>query len=66
MPDIFKKTLDRLAMIKGLPVVIGLALVIFGFLAQFLPLPAFLTAGQWPLYLGVIIGLGGFLFSDTL
>ena len=58
--------LDKLAMIKGLPVIIGLILVIVSFIAQFLPFLAFLTAGQWLLHLGVIIGLGGILFSDTL
>jgi hypothetical protein len=58
--------LDRLALIKGLPVIIGLILVIISFIAQFLPFLAFLTVGQWLLHLGVIIGLGGMLFSDTL
>jgi hypothetical protein len=58
--------LDKLALIKGLPVLIGLVLVIVSFLAQFTPSMAFLTAGQWLLHLGVIIGLGGMLFSDTL
>ncbi len=58
--------LDKMAMIKGLPVIIGLVLVIISFIAQFVPTLAFLTAGQWLLHLGVIIGLGGMLFSDTL
>ena len=58
--------LDKLALIKGLPVIIGLVLVIISFIAQFLPFLSFLTVGQWLLHLGVIIGLGGMLFSDTL
>ena len=59
--------LDKLALIKGGPVIIGLALVIISFVAQFVPfLAAWLTPGQWLLHLGVIIGLGGILFSDTL
>ncbi len=58
--------LDKLALIKGLPVIIGLVLVIISFIAQFLPFLAFLTVGQWLLHLGVVIGLGGMLFSDTL
>lgn len=58
--------LDKLALIKGLPVIIGLILVIISFVAQFSPALNFLTAGQWLLHLGVIIGLGGILFSDTL
>jgi len=58
--------LDKMALIKGLPVIIGLILVIISFFAQFLPVLAFLAHGQWLLHLGVIIGLGGILFSDTL
>ena len=58
--------LDRMALIKGLPVIIGLVLVIISFIAQFVPFLSFLTVGQWLLHLGVIIGLGGILFSDTL
>lgn len=58
--------LDKMAMIKGLPVIIGLVLVIISFIAQFVPALFFLTPGQWLLHLGIIIGLGGMLFSDTL
>jgi hypothetical protein len=58
--------LDRLAKVKGLPVLIGVVLVIISFAAQFVPLLSFLTVGQWLFYVGVIIGLGGMLFSDTL
>ena len=58
--------LDKIALVKGLPVIIGLILVLVSFVAQFLPVLSFLTAGQWLLHVGVIIGLGGILFSDTL
>lgn len=58
--------LDKMALIKGLPVITGLILVIISFIAQFVPVLAILTEGQWLLHLGVIIGLGGMLFSDTL
>lgn len=58
--------LDKMALIKGLPVIIGLIFVIISFIAQFVPFLSFLIAGQWLLHLGVIIGLGGILFSDTL
>jgi len=58
--------LDKIAMIKGLPVIIGLVLVIISFIAQFVPFLSFLIVGQWLLHFGVIIGLGGMLFSDTL
>lgn len=58
--------LDRMALIKGLPVIIGLVFVVISFIAQFVPFLEFFTVGQWLLHLGVIIGLGGMLFSDTL
>ena len=58
--------LDKIALVKGLPVLIGLVLVLISFVAQFIPILSFLTVGQWLLHLGVIIGLGGILFSDTL
>ena len=58
--------LDKMAVVKGLLVIIGLLLVVLSFIAQFVPWLAFLTVGQWLLHLGVIIGLGGILFSDTL
>ena len=58
--------LDKMALIKGLPVIIGLILVIISFVAQFVPVLSFLVVGQWLLHLGVIVGLGGILFSDTL
>ena len=58
--------LDKIALVKGLPVLIGLVLVLISFVAQFVPFLSFLTVGQWLLHLGVIIGLGGILFSDTL
>ena len=58
--------LDKIALVKGLPVLIGLVLVLISFVAQFIPFLSFLTIGQWLLHLGVIIGLGGILFSDTL
>jgi len=58
--------LDKIALIKGLPVIAGLVLVIISLIAQFVPFLSILTIGQWLLHLGVIIGLGGILFSDTL
>ena len=58
--------LDKIALVKGLPVIIGLILVIISFIAQFVPALSFVTVGQWLLHLGIIIGLGGILFSDTL
>ncbi|MDM8527511.1 hypothetical protein QUF58_04795 [Anaerolineales bacterium HSG24] len=62
--------LDRMAKIKGFPVLIGLVLVIVSFVANFLDnyveLLSYFTHEEWLLHVGVIIGLGGLLFSDTL
>ena len=58
--------LDKMALIKGLPVIIGLVLVIVSFFAQFLPILGCFAQGQWLFHLGVCLGLGGILFSDTL
>ncbi len=58
--------LDKMALIKGLPVIVGLTLVTISFIAQFVPFLSFLVAGQWLLHVGVIVGLGGIIFSDTL
>ncbi len=60
------KLLDKIALYKGFPVILGLILVIISFIAQFVPFLSFLTTGQWLLHAGVIVGLGGMLFSDTL
>lgn len=60
------KLLDKLAKVKGLPVLVGLVLVIISFATAFIPVVSFLNEGQLLLHLGVIIGLGGILFSDTL
>ena len=44
--------LDKFALVKGLPVLVGLVLVLISFVAQFIPFLSFLTAGQWLLHLG--------------
>jgi hypothetical protein len=48
--------LDKMALIKGLPVIIGLALVIISFIAQFVPALSFLIVGQWLLHVGILWG----------
>ena len=61
-----EKMLDKIALIKGLPVIVGLILVVVSLIAQFVDSLSILIAGQWLLHLGIIVGLGGMLFSDTL
>ena len=57
---------ELLAQVKGVPVIIGLALVILSLLGHIIPGVAFLAANDLLLHLGLIIGLGGLLFTDTL
>jgi hypothetical protein len=57
---------DILAQVKGVPVIIGLMLVILSLLGHIIPGLSFLAWDDLLLHLGVIIGLGGLLFADTL
>jgi hypothetical protein len=70
--------LDRLERVRGLPVLIGVALVVLNFVLQLvvhvvLPdvqqsgfLWFLVTDGNFLLHLGVLIGLVGFLVGDVL
>jgi hypothetical protein len=70
--------LDRLAVVRGLPVLIGVALVILNFVVQcaaYALVPAteevglllfLFTDGNLLLHLGVIVGLLGVLLGDVL
>lgn len=70
--------LDRLAAVRGLPVLIGVALVLLNFVVECViyalvpstPEPSFLlflfTDGNLLLHLGVIVGLLGILIGDVL
>jgi hypothetical protein len=57
---------ETLAQIKGVPVIVGLALVVLSLLGHAIPGLSFLARGDLLLHLGVILGLGGLLFTDTL
>jgi hypothetical protein len=70
--------LDRLAAVRGLPVLLGVALVILNFVVQcvaYALVPAsqevgvllfLITDGNLLLHLGVIVGLLGVLIGDVL
>ncbi len=70
--------LDRLAVVRGLPVLIGVVLVILNFVVQcvaFALVPStqqpgwllfLFTDGNLLLHLGVIVGLLGVLIGDVL
>jgi len=57
---------ETLAQIKGAPIIVGLVLVIASLLGHVIPGLALLAHNDLLLHLGVIIGLGGLLFTDTL
>ena len=68
--DLLKRISDFLASLPGLPVLIGVVLVVANFLVRLLP-------GVWPvvgwlvqsvllLHLGVVVGLIGILLGDAL
>jgi hypothetical protein len=57
---------EFLAQVKGVPVIIGLILVILSLLGHLIPGLSFLAWNDLLLHLGLIIGLGGLLFTDTL
>ncbi len=61
-----KDFLNRLAEIKGILPWSGIVLVVISLIAQFIPALSFLTAGNWLLHIGVIVGLGGLLIADAL
>lgn len=57
---------ELVAQVKGVPVIVGLALVILSLLGHIIPELSFLAWNDLLLHLGLIIGLGGLLFADTL
>ena len=61
-----RQIIDFLAQVKGVPVIIGLILVILSLLGHLIPGLSFLAWNNLLLHLGLIIGLGGLLLTDTL
>jgi hypothetical protein len=57
---------EFMAQVKGLPVIVGLALIVLSLLGHIIPGLSFLAWNDLLLHLGLILGLGGLLFSDTL
>jgi hypothetical protein len=58
--------IDKLAELKGLPIMIGLLLVVLNLVFQFIHGLQILTQGNIMLHLGVIVALGGFLLTEAL
>ena len=63
------RTSDYLVRRKGLPVIIGVILVIANYFAQFLagvPVIGFFATTDLLLHLGIVVGLLGILLGDAL
>ncbi len=61
-----QRVTEFLAQVKGVPVILGVVLVVLSLIGHYVPLLAFLSGGELLLHLGIIVGLGGLLFTDTL
>ena len=57
---------EQLARRRGLPVFLGIGLIILNFIFQFIPGLQVLTTGNLLLHLGVVVGLLGILLGDIL
>jgi hypothetical protein len=57
---------DFLERVKGLPVLVGILLVILNFIVQYIPGLAFLGDGNLLLHLGVVVGLLGTLLAEAI
>ena len=58
--------LDFLESMKGLPLLIGILLVILNFIVQYIPGLASLSDSNLLLHLGVVVGLLGVLLAEAL
>ena len=61
-----QQIVELVAQVKGVPVIVGLALIILSLLGHLIPGLSFLAWNDLLLHLGLILGLGGLLFTDTL
>ena len=61
-----QKLADFLERMKGLPILIGILLVILNFVLQHIPGLAFLDDSNLLLHLGVVVGLLGVLLAEAL
>jgi hypothetical protein len=57
---------DFLERVKGLPILIGVLLVILNFIVQHIPSLAFLGDSNLLLHLGVVVGLLGVLLAEAI
>lgn len=57
---------EQIARRRGMPVLLGIGLVILNFVFQFIPGLRVLTTGNLLLHLGVVVGLLGVLLGDIV
>lgn len=57
---------EQIAQRRGLPVLLGIGLVLLDLIFQFFPGPQVLTESNLLLHLGVIVGLLGVLLGDIV
>jgi hypothetical protein len=57
---------DFLEKVKGLPILIGILLVVLNFIVQYIPGLAFLGDNNLLLHLGVVVGLLGILLAEVI
>jgi len=61
-----QKLADFLEGVRGLPMLIGILLVILNFIVQYIPSLAFLGDKNLLLHLGVVVGLRGVLLGEAI
>lgn len=61
-----QKLADFLEKVKGLPILIGILLVILNFIVQYVPGLAFLANSNLLLHLGIVVGLLGVLLAEAI
>ncbi len=70
LSDLLNRLIDyvseQIARRRGLPVLLGIGLVILNFIFQFIPGLRVLTTGNLLLHLGLVVGLLGILLGDII
>jgi len=61
-----QKLADFLERVKGLPILIGILLVVLNFIVQYIPGLASLGNNNLLLHLGVVVGLLGVLLAEAI
>lgn len=61
-----QKAADFLEKVKGLPILVGILLVILNFIVQYIPGLTFLGDSNLLLHLGVVVGLLGVLLAEAI